>query len=55
MRWLEHLDADVLALLIPIVAIIVGGIYAIAKAIMKHQERLAMIAKGINPDSLRDR
>jgi hypothetical protein len=54
MRWLEHIDAGTLALLIPIVAIVVGGAYSITKAITNHRERLAMIARGINPGVARD-
>ena len=37
--------------LIPITAIIVGGITGIVKMILNHQERLAMIERGIHPDS----
>ena len=55
MRWLEHLDPNILVLLIPVVAIIMGGFYAITKVITNHQERLAMIARGIHPDSVKDK
>jgi hypothetical protein len=37
--------------LIPIVAILVGGAIAIAKMITNHQERIAMIERGIHPDA----
>lgn len=46
------MEPEVLALLIPIVAIIMGVGFAITKAVLRHRERLAMIQKGINPDSL---
>ena len=39
--------------LIPIVAIIVGGAIAIAKMIINHQERIAMIERGMDPDAAR--
>ncbi len=55
MDWLQHLHAGTLALLVPIVAIIVGGIVggavAITFAMIRHRERLAMIEKGIHPDT----
>jgi hypothetical protein len=37
-------------LLIPIVAIIVGGAIAITAIVQHHQERIAKIERGINPD-----
>ena len=37
-------------LLIPIVAIAVGGIMGVMGMIHKHQERLAKIERGIDPD-----
>jgi hypothetical protein len=37
-------------LLVPISAIIVGGVIAVIAMIHKHQERLAKIERGINPD-----
>jgi hypothetical protein len=42
-------------LLVPIVAIIVGGAIAITTMILKHQERIAKIERGIDPDSGRPR
>jgi hypothetical protein len=51
MSWNDiHLTSDTLALAIPIVAILVGGIIAIAAMIIKHRERIAMIERGIHPD-----
>jgi hypothetical protein len=38
-------------LLIPIVAILVGGAIAIVAMVHSHQERIAKIERGINPDS----
>jgi hypothetical protein len=36
--------------LVPILAILVGGIIAVVAMILKHQERIAKIERGINPD-----
>jgi hypothetical protein len=36
--------------LIPIVAILVGGAIAIIAMVHKHQERIAKIERGIDPD-----
>jgi hypothetical protein len=36
--------------LIPIIAIIIGGVIAIVGMLHKHQERLAKIERGIDPD-----
>jgi hypothetical protein len=38
-------------LLVPIVAIIVGGAIAITTMVLKHQERIAKIERGIDPDA----
>jgi hypothetical protein len=38
-------------LLVPIAAIIVGGAIAITTLILKHQERIAKIERGIDPDA----
>jgi len=37
-------------LLIPIVAILVGGVISVLAMVHKHQERLAKIERGIDPD-----
>jgi hypothetical protein len=37
--------------LIPIVAIIVGGVIAVLGMIHKHEERIAKIERGIDPDA----
>ena len=51
MEWSRILDPAILGLLIPVVALLVGGAIAITKMVTKHQERLAMIERGINPDA----
>jgi hypothetical protein len=38
--------------LIPISAIVVWGIVEVVKTALHHQERLAMIERGIHPDSV---
>ncbi len=40
-------------LLVPITAVIVGGVIAVVAMILKHQERLAKIERGIDPDAAR--
>jgi len=37
--------------LVPIVAVIVGGAIAIVAMMHRHQERLAKIERGIDPDA----
>jgi len=37
-------------LLVPLVAIVVGGAIAITIMILRHQERIAKIERGIDPD-----
>ena len=44
-------DFEIRAYLVPVVAIIVGGAIAIAAMLMKHQERIAKIERGIDPDA----
>jgi len=36
--------------LIPIVAILVWGTIEVTKMVLRHQERIAKIERGINPD-----
>jgi hypothetical protein len=38
-------------LLVPIVAIIVGGAIAITTMVLRHNERIAKIERGIDPDA----
>lgn len=40
-------------LLIPIVSIIVGGVIAVVVLILRHNERIAKIERGIDPDTAR--
>jgi hypothetical protein len=50
MSWSDFLSrVDLLALMIPIVAIVVGGIVAIVVALIRHRERMAMIERGLYP------
>jgi hypothetical protein len=37
-------------ILIPICAILVGGVIAVLAMVHKHQERIAKIERGIDPD-----
>jgi hypothetical protein len=39
--------------LVPIVAILVWGLIELFRMVMAHQERLAMIERGIHPDSVK--
>jgi hypothetical protein len=39
--------------LVPVAAILVWGVIEILKLILAHQERLAMIERGIHPDSVK--
>jgi ABC-type enterochelin transport system permease subunit len=38
-------------LLVPIIAIIVGGVIAVTTMILRHQERIAKIERGMDPDA----
>jgi hypothetical protein len=38
-------------LLVPIIALIVGGAIAVTAMVLKHQERIAKIERGIDPDA----
>ncbi len=51
---MDHLLDRIFALgglLVPIVALIVGGVIAVTKMVHEHNERLAKIERGINPDA----
>jgi hypothetical protein len=55
--WADRLlNEDVLPLLIPIVAIVVGGVLGgaivITKLVIRHRERIALIERGIHPDDV---
>ena len=50
---MDHIVDRILGLgglLVPIVALIVGGIISVTAMVHKHQERLAKIERGIDPD-----
>jgi hypothetical protein len=47
MEWIASLGG----LLVPIIAIIVGGAVGITTMILRHQERIAKIERGIDPDA----
>jgi hypothetical protein len=46
------LDPGVLVFLVGIVAILVWGTVSIVRRAIEHQERLAMIERGLHPDRL---
>ena len=51
MNFLNNLlSPSSLPFLIAIIAIIVGGVVAVVWLIICHQERMAMIDRGIHPD-----
>ena len=41
---------DLREMLIPIIAILVGGAIAITTMVLRHNERIAKIERGIDPD-----
>ncbi len=47
MEWIASLGP----FLIPIVAVVVGGAIAITAMVLKHQERIAKIERGMDPDA----
>jgi len=50
-QWPSFLNnPETLVLVIPIVAILVGGFVAISKVLIRHRERMAMIERGMHPD-----
>jgi len=51
MDWSRFfLNPAVVWVLIPVTAILVGGIQQLVKMFLTHQERIAMIEQGIHPD-----
>ena len=51
MTWWEFLlRPSVLALMVPIVAIVTGGAIVITKMVIRHRERMALIGAGMHPD-----
>jgi hypothetical protein len=51
MDWRQVMTPEILSLVIPIAAILVGGAIAITSMLIKHRERIAMIEHGMNPDA----
>jgi len=50
MNWDRLLDPGALALLVPVL----GVVWRILASLNKHRERMAMIEKGIHPDSVEE-
>jgi len=50
MSWQRIFQPEVLIFMIPIVAVVVGGIVAIVKLMIRHRERMIMIEHGLHPD-----
>ena len=49
-EWSVFLSPETLVFMIPIAAILVGGIMGITKQLIRHRERMAMIERGMHPD-----
>ena len=50
-EWLKlFFKPDTIVFLIPITAIIVGGIISVVTILFRHRERMTMIEHGIHPD-----
>ena len=47
MEWIAGLGP----FLIPITALVVGGVVALVVVVLRHQERIAKIERGIDPDA----
>jgi hypothetical protein len=50
MQWISAIGG---VWLVPIAAILVWGVIEIVKMALAHQERLALIERGIHPDSVK--
>lgn len=50
MDWSRLLQPSIFVFLVPIAAILVGGVIAVTKLIIRHRERIAMIEHGMHPD-----
>lgn len=48
--WDKFWRADVIWVVIPVIAIVMGGICSIVRQITRHRERIAMIEQGMHPD-----
>jgi hypothetical protein len=52
MPWTDLIsNPNTVAVLVPIVAIVVFGVIVVTKLIIKHRERMAMIERGMDPNS----
>lgn len=51
MDWERILRPELLSLLIPLAAILVVGAIGMARLVIRHRERLAMIEHGKDPDA----
>jgi hypothetical protein len=50
-QWPAFLDRPATVVFaVPIAAILVGGILAITRMLIRHRERMAMIEQGMHPD-----
>jgi hypothetical protein len=51
MNWTQMFTRpEIVVFLIPLTAILVFGIVAIARLLIRHRERMAMIERGMHPD-----
>jgi hypothetical protein len=50
MQWISSIGG---VWLVPIAAIVVWGVIELVKMILSHQERIALIERGIHPDSVK--
>ena len=50
MDWRYILNPAVLIFMVPVAAIVVGGIIGITRMWIQHSERMAMIRQGMHPD-----
>lgn len=48
--WQSLVRPDVVWVLVPVVAIIIGGVIAVVQMVIAHRERMAMIEQGMHPD-----
>lgn len=46
----QFFNSNYVWVLIPIAAIVVGGIHSMLREVHRNQERLAMIERGMHPD-----
>ena len=48
--WNQLLRPEVIWVFVPITAILVGGTLAVLRMINEHEERMAMIERGMRPE-----